>query len=108
MKNENNALLTALAECAAACNMCLSGCLADNDPKMNACIKLDIDCAQICSTTADFVARNSDHAQHLLKECAEICGKCAAECEKHSQHHDHCKACAEACRKCEQACKSGK
>ncbi|MDQ3109241.1 MAG: four-helix bundle copper-binding protein [Bacteroidota bacterium] len=107
MKNQNTQLLAVLAECAAACNTCSTACLDEKDVKMMAnCIKLDMDCAQICAITAAFVARNSDHATHLMKECAEICGKCATECEKHEMAH--CRACAEACRKCEEACKSSK
>ena len=70
---------------------------------MAACIKLDMDCAQICEITAAFISRGSDHAEHLKKECAEICRKCAEECGKHS-HHEHCRECAEACRKCAEAC----
>lgn len=107
MKNQNAQLLTTLAACAAACNMCATACLEEDDVKMMAsCIKLDMDCAQICAMTAAFVARGSDHAAHLMKECVEICGKCAAECEKHEM--DHCQQCAEACRKCEAACKAEK
>lgn len=104
MKNQQ--LLTALAECAASCNMCLTACFDEQDVKMMAtCIKIDMDCAQICATTAAFVARGSTHAKHLLKECAEICTKCADECAKHKT--DHCQKCAEACRKCAEACKNG-
>lgn len=104
--NQHSQLLSVLAECAAACNHCLSSCLEEKDVKMMvSCIKLDIDCAHICSITADFVSRGSDHAKHLLKECTEICSKCADECEKHSAHADHCKMCAEACRKCADACR---
>lgn len=96
-------LLSILADCAAACNRCSTACLGEDDVrKMAQCIRLDMDCAQACTTTAAFVARNSDHAKHLLKECAEICGKCAAECEKHNV--DHCQQCAQACRKCQEAC----
>jgi hypothetical protein len=105
MENKNTQLITTLGECAAACNMCSTACLEEENVKMMTnCIRLDMDCAQICALTGAFIARNSDHAAHLLKECAEICGKCAAECEKHD--NDHCKKCAEVCRKCEQACKS--
>lgn len=106
MKAQNKQLLTALAECAAACNMCATACLEEKDIRMMvACIRLDIDCAQICQATAGFVSRGSDHAVHLLTECAEICTKCAGECAKHQ--NDHCQTCAEACRKCAEACKAG-
>ena len=100
----NQSLLDALNNCAAVCNHCITACLDEQDVTMLAtCIKLDIDCAAICSLSAAFVARGSAHAGHLLAECADICNACAEECEKHS-HMEHCKECAEACRKCEAAC----
>ncbi|MEO6304333.1 MAG: four-helix bundle copper-binding protein [Bacteroidia bacterium] len=104
MNNNNSHLINVLAECASACNNCSTACLEEKDvQKMKECIRLDMDCAQICSVTAAFVSRNSDHAKHLLKECAEICRKCADECGKHSDM-DHCKTCAEACRVCANEC----
>lgn len=98
-------LMDALAKCADECNHCISACLDEKEVKMLArCIKLDMDCADICRLTAAFVSRNSEHAEHLLRECAEICNACAEECEKHSHHMDHCRKCAEECRKCAEAC----
>ena len=70
---------------------------------MTDCIRLDMDCAEICCLLASFIAKDSMHANHLLHECAEICEACAEECEKHS-HLEHCRACAEACRHCVEAC----
>lgn len=97
-------LISALNNCAAVCNHCITACLDEVDVKMlSNCIKLDIDCAQICSLTAGFLARGSEHAKHLLPECADICNTCAEECEKHA-HMEHCKECAEACRKCASEC----
>ena len=101
---QNHELLNALNICAAECNHCATACLDEKDVKMMArCIKLDMDCADICQLTASFVARGSEHANHLLKECAEICEACADECEKHA-HMEHCRKCAEACRHCAEAC----
>jgi hypothetical protein len=104
---QNQGLMDALAKCAAECNHCATACLDEKDIKMLArCIKLDIDCADICKLAASYVARGSEHAQHVLNECAEICEACAEECEKHS-HMEHCKKCAEACRNCAELCHSG-
>ncbi|MEP7278416.1 MAG: four-helix bundle copper-binding protein [Bacteroidota bacterium] len=104
--NTNSILLNALHVCADACNFCTTACLGEPDVKMmTACIRLDMDCAAICSLTAQFIARKSIHGKHLLKECAELCGLCAAECEKH-EHMQHCKDCAHACRVAEKACKA--
>ena len=99
----NQTILDALARCIAACEMCSDACLhEDHVHMMVPCIELDRDCADICRLTSAFIARGSQHAQHVIKECIEICQKCADECGKHQ--HDHCQYCAEACRKCVEAC----
>lgn len=104
---QNQHLLNALNNCAAECSHCATACLDEQNVKMLAqCIKLDIDCADICTLTASLIARGSEHGKHLLKECAEICDACAEECEKHAQMGmEHCKACAEACRRCADECR---
>jgi hypothetical protein len=104
MRSHDQQMLNALTECASACHYCSVSCLREEDIGMMAeCIRLDMDCAQICELTAAFLSRESDHTRHLLKECAEICQKCAEECARHA-HLDHCKECAEACRKCAHMC----
>lgn len=101
----NKELLQKLAECAAACEMCADACLDEQDvKKMVKCIRLDRDCAKICMVTASFIASRSEHAQHIIKECEELCRKCGEECAKHDM--DHCQQCADACRECEEACRS--
>ena len=102
----NSQLLNALNNCVAACNHCATACLEEEDVKMlTRCIKLDLDCADICLLVAGYLARGSGHAEHLLKECVEICQACAEECERHAAHGmEHCRACAEACRKCAEEC----
>ncbi|MES2330729.1 MAG: four-helix bundle copper-binding protein [Bacteroidota bacterium] len=103
---QNQELLDQLNNCAALCNHCATACLEEDDVKMMArCIKLDTDCAEMCRVTASFVARGSEHAPHLLRECAEICAACAEECEKHAGM-EHCRECAESCRACAEACAS--
>lgn len=107
MKELNTELLSALNNCINACNHCAASCLQEQDVKMMVeCIKTDLDCADICTLVAKLVARGSAHAQHLLKECIEVCEACAAECEKHAEHMEHCRACAETCRKCAEACRN--
>jgi hypothetical protein len=103
----NQKIIDALNNCAIECNHCTTACLDKQNVNMLVnCIKLDIDCAAICSLTASLLARNSVHGRHLLKECIEVCNDCAAESEKHAHHHEHCKKCAEACRACAEACSS--
>ena len=101
----NKELIQKLAECAAACEMCADACLDEQDIQMMVqYIRLDRDCAKICYTTASFVASHSQHAEHLIRECQEICRACAEECAKHDA--DHCQQCAQACRECAEACGS--
>ncbi len=98
-------LIKKLDICVAACNFCASSCLKEDDVKMMAhCISNNIDCAEICRTTAILLARDSKHAKHLMKECIEVCMACVEECSKHE--HEHCKACAKACSECAEACKA--
>lgn len=100
-------LITALNHCAVECNHCATACLDEQDVKMLAtCIRLDIDCADICNLTASLLARGSEHGNHLKKECAEVCDACAQECEKHAKMGmEHCRVCAEACRSCAEMCR---
>jgi hypothetical protein len=102
----NRQLLNLLNNCIAECNHCASACLEEEDVKMlTKCIKLDLDCAEICNLVVGYLARGSQHAEHLMGECAEICRACAEECEKHAAHGmEHCRTCAEACRKCAEEC----
>ena len=101
----NDELIKKLDICIAACNFCAASCLKEEHLHMlTQCIRYDMDCAEVCRTTAILLARDSAHGKHLLKECIELCEACAAECEQHD--HDHCKACAKACRGCAEACKA--
>ncbi|MET0637524.1 MAG: four-helix bundle copper-binding protein [Chitinophagaceae bacterium] len=105
-QHKNKPLLDALNNCAAECNSCAISCLDENDVKMLVkCVKLDIDCAAICTLVAGLIARRSEHGKHLLKECAEICKACADECDIHAKMGmEHCRLCAEACRACAKEC----
>ena len=101
---KNQRLIDALNDCATECSHCAMACLDEKDVKMLAkCIKLDIDCADICRLTVSLLSRDSEHGLHLLRECAEVCIACSTECEKHS-HMEHCKKCAAVCRHCAEEC----
>lgn len=64
-----------------------------------------LDCAQICLTHADFMARRSSRHAELAKVCADICRDCAASCEPHADNDEKMKHCVEVCRKCEESCR---
>ena len=76
---------------------------------MVTCIRLCLDCADICTATAAVTSRQTEYhadvTRPLLEACVAICRNCADECERHARMHEHCRVCAEACRRCEQACR---
>ena len=107
----------ALAECIAACYECAQSCTACADaclgePKVQelvACIRLNLDCFDVCVTTGNVLSRQTEPDRELvraqLEACAAACRACGAECESHAQHHEHCRVCADSCRRCEEACR---
>jgi hypothetical protein len=93
--------------CANVCTTCADACLADDAvAEMRQCIVNDLDCADICTSTARVLSRRSFGDRQLtvamLEACRVACGRCAQECERHDM--DHCRICAGTCRTCEQEC----
>lgn len=68
-------------------------------------IRLLMDCAQICTTTADYMARESVLHQRVCSLCSEICMRCAESCEQVAGDDQLVKQCAEMCRGCAESCK---
>jgi len=67
-------------------------------------VRLLLDCAEICSVSADFMIRGSELHAHTCQACAAICDRCADECDKLGQE-PHLAACAEICRRCAESCR---
>lgn len=68
-------------------------------------IRLLMDCAQICTTTADYMARESSLHDRMCGLCSEICRLCAESCEHIAGDDQMVKQCAEMCRRCAESCK---
>lgn len=101
--------IDAAFECAQICTSCADACLAEPDVDMvRHCIRLNLDCADICNTTGRALARQTQPDVNVLRDlvraCVTACYACGAECQKHAGHHPHCGVCAESCRRCEEAC----
>jgi hypothetical protein len=97
--------------CAQSCTSCADACLGEDDVAgLRRCIRLDLDCADICVATGNIVSRQTEPETAILRTvveaCAGACRACAEECERHASHHEHCRLCAEACRRCEDACRA--
>jgi hypothetical protein len=91
------------------CTACADACLAeDMVAELTKCIRTNLDCADICTTTGAVLSRHTGYdaniTRALLEACRVACASCATECEAHADMHEHCRICAEACRHCEQAC----
>ncbi|MFD3156313.1 four-helix bundle copper-binding protein [Haloimpatiens sp. FM7330] len=92
-------------ECAQACEFCATSCLNEPDPKtMERCIKLDRDCADICTISAQYMARDSEFSIEICSVCAKICRACGTECAKFPQ--EHCKNCEDICNRCATECEN--
>jgi hypothetical protein len=98
------------SDCAESCTQCADDCLGEESVQdLTTCIRLNLDCADICAATGRVVGRRTGYdpavTSAVLRACIEACGKCAGECETHAAHGmEHCKVCAAECRRCEQAC----
>ena len=102
--------IDAVSDCAQACAADTDADLSEqNLAEMVKCIRLCLNCADVCTATVGVISRpgayDADVAKPLLQACVAICQSCGDECERHAQHHAHCRVCAEACRRCEQACR---
>lgn len=106
----NDALIRCIEECyacAQTCTSCADACLAEPDVQdLRQCIRLNLDCADVCNTTGRLATRRTGSDEELIRRmldvCATICRLCGEECARHA--HEHCRICAEACQRCMQAC----
>ena len=101
-----------MRECIQRCtdchNVCLETvghCLQLGGPHAEANhIRLLLDCAQICATSADFMLRGSDLHGRICGVCAEVCERCAEDCERFGDD-EQMRRCAEECRRCADSCR---
>ncbi|MGP3958872.1 four-helix bundle copper-binding protein [Nonomuraea sp. 3N208] len=103
-------VIDALEACAQACTACADACLsepADRLPMLSRCIRDNLDCAAICSTTAAVLSRHTGYDANLsraqVQAAIQATKTCGDSCAEHSSRHEHCRICAEACRETEQA-----
>lgn len=95
--------------CAQACTSCADACLGEDMVKeLTHCIRLNLDCADICTAAGAMASRrtgsNIEVLRAAIQACAKACRACGDECAKHAEMHEHCRVCTEACRSCELAC----
>ena len=112
MRDVRDRLSQGMAGCIQDCHECQVTCLATIQHCLRKGgvhadtrhIRVMMDCAEICSAAAGFMARSSDLHARTCAVCSEVCGQCAASCEKISGDEEM-KACAQACWRCEASCR---
>ena len=97
----------ACSDCQRACDSCNIHCLhqlragkQEHLPSLLTCQ----DCATICASASEIVARGGPFSKAICEACVVACDQCAKECEKFPDD-EHMKECAQECRKCEKACR---
>lgn len=103
------ALVKAAAECSVVCTTCADACLEEpNVQELRKCIRMNLDCAEICALTATLISRPGEQDRAVLRAqleaCAKACRACAEECGHHGDAMEHCRICAETCLECAEAC----
>ncbi len=92
-------------ECHRICLETVTHCLQVGGPHAEAShIRLLLDCAQVCQTSADFMLRVSEFHPRVCDICAEVCERCAQDCERFGDD-PMMQRCAEACRRCAESCR---
>jgi hypothetical protein len=103
-------VLHELEQCRQTCTLCADACLSEEMvADLRRCIRLNLDCAALCSVTAEILGRQTEGDARViaatLDACAAACDACAQECQRHAEMHAHCRTCADACRRCAEACR---
>lgn len=68
-------------------------------------IRLMLDCAEICQTSAGFMLRHSPLHDRVCAASADICERCAANCDGMADDDPAMRECAETCRRCARSCR---
>lgn len=90
-------------ECAEVCRRALAYCQEKGgEYSEEAHLKLLEDCSAICTTSAEFMERNSNNHDRVCGLCADICDLCADSCEAFDD--PVLQECARVCRRCAESC----
>src|SRR5258708_15327296 len=96
--------LEALSACEQVCSDCADACLGETAHLaiLRRCIRINLDCAEVCATTARLLSRHTETASAIvhaqLHACVLACQICGDECEMHADIHNYCRICPETCR----------
>src|SRR5260370_14604269 len=105
------ATLDALSDCAQACAADADADLSEqNLAEMVRCIRLCLDCTDVCTATLGVVSRQTDYdpaiTRPLLAACVATGKSCGDERARHAPRYEHSRGCEQACRPSETACRA--
>jgi hypothetical protein len=93
-------------ECAGVCLETIPQCLqAGGKHAAPDHIMMLINCARICSTSAEFLVSGSKQHVYTCGACAEICQECSDDCAR-TGGEDFMRRCAEVCKRCAESCRA--
>ena len=100
--------------CEQVCTSCADACLGEQEHLAHLihCIRLNLDCADICGTTGRVLMRQTQPDLGVLRAqvhtCMVACKACGDECQGHAEQMGmkHCEICMQACRRCESTCQA--
>ncbi|HEV8604353.1 MAG TPA: four-helix bundle copper-binding protein [Tepidisphaeraceae bacterium] len=91
-------------DCQRICMLTLTHCFARGGEMAEAThLRLLMDCAEMCQTSANFMLRVSDLHPYTCAVCAQVCEHCKQSCERFGQS-DQLQLCADACQRCADSC----
>ena len=88
--------IDACYDCAQTCTACADANLGEKSVSdLILCIRLNLDCADLCVATGAIASRRTGNNQavlrHVIESCAEACRVCGEECARHAKMHEHCR-----------------
>lgn len=100
-----------MQKCIEACSSCHQTCLDTLTYSLSKGgkhaapdhLRLLIDCAQICATSADFLLRDSKFHRDTCRACAAVCRACGESCRKMGDDATMAR-CAKECDACAKSC----
>jgi hypothetical protein len=105
MKHSLQHCIDSCTNCHQVCTATLKELLADADGSPDPLqVAILIDCAEICSLSADYMLRGSELHRSVCEVCAEVCVACAEECERADGAPSKLLDCAAVCRSCAESC----
>jgi len=106
MDEEMQKCIQLCEDCHAICTQTIAHCLnLGGRHAAPESIRALLDCAQMCTTTVDYMLRKSAFHDRICRVCSELCTQCANDCEQVAGKDPMITQCIDMCRTCAESCK---